>query len=263
MDSIISVSNQRIKDLAKLLRNRDFRDLTGLFAVEGATLAGEAAESSYRIHSVFYTDQAYESYKKEIEYAAAKAGSVFLITGEIAGKASALANGQGIFTVLEKGDKRELKEFFEKKRVILLDSVRDPSNLGAIARSALAFGFDSMILSPDCADRFSPKTQRAAMGALMKIAATTEDMIPAIKTLRQNGFFVGAAAVNGDSIFTFTEQKKRKIAVVIGNEAAGLDSETQKICDAAVTIKTDRRVQSLNAAVAASIMMYCLREGDL
>lgn len=261
METITSVSNQKVKDLVKLFRNRGFRDMTGLFAVEGAKLAKEACLSSYEIAGVFFTKEAYEGYKEDIDTVIDKAGSSSIITAEISDKISVQVSAQGIFTVLKQGEEKSADGLLSKKRVILLDNISDPTNLGAIVRSALAFGYDSVFISKDSADRYSPKSQRAAMGALLKSEIVTGDTSEAVKKLRDNGFIVCATVLSDDSQDVNSIKKSEKIALIIGNESVGLSKDIINACDAKIKIDIDKRVESLNASAAAAVLMYCLR-GD-
>ncbi|MCL2538849.1 MAG: RNA methyltransferase, partial [Oscillospiraceae bacterium] len=195
METIKSISNKRVKDLVSLTKNRRFREETGLFVVEGATLAVEAANSDYLIESVFYTESAYRGYRDEIDAAAAGARTIFLITDQIAKKASSLASPQGILTVLQIKGEAGLDALSGKRRVVVLDRVQDPGNLGAIARSALAFGFDGIAISPDSADRYSDKSLRASMGALLRCDVVVGKTDETISRLKADGFRVYAAAL--------------------------------------------------------------------
>lgn len=262
LERITSATNERVKTLVRLMKSRSFREEAGLFLVEGATLAREAALSDYAVDCVYYTERALESYRDSVEAALAKAkGDCFEITDGIAEKVSGQPSPQGIFTVLRMRPELPFKEMLFKKRILMLETIQNPDNLGAMARSALAFGFDAVALSSDCADWRSPKAQRAAMGALLKMeAAVIDDVTEAIVSLQRGGFTVYAAAMRSDSIALDRSLAKDRTAVVIGNEAGGLKEETIAACDASAIIPIDGRMESLNAAVAASIFMWELRD---
>ncbi len=259
MKTITSVSNPTIKDLVQLGKSRKFRMETGLFVVEGATLAKEASESGYGIHSVFFTERANDLYTDALEAVSSNAKETYLITDGIAEKASALSSPQGIFTVLEMGKEKSIDDFINKKRIAILDGIQDPGNLGAIARSALAFGFDGLILSFDTADWLSQKAQRAAMGALLRSDVAVLEAKPSIERLRQDGFLVSAAALTENAVRIDQLEAREKMAIVIGNESAGLSEQIISACDIPVIIPIDQRMESLNAAAAAAVLMYCLR----
>jgi TrmH family RNA methyltransferase len=143
------------------------------------------------------------------------------------------------------------------ERVMLLESVRDPSNLGAILRSAAAFGVDRLVLSADCADIYNAKTVRASMGTLFsqRIDRAT-DLAAAIEALRASGRRVFAAALDesAERLGDFPIQKGD--CAVIGNEGHGLSQRVIAACGRTVYIPMTERAESLNAAVAASVLMW-------
>ena len=257
METITSVSNQKVKELVCLMKDRAFREESGLFVVEGALLASEAAKSKYVVRSVYCTERAHEKYRGAVAAAVLKSESAFIITNRIAEKLSGLSTPQGVFTVLEEGGEYAPDAVAAKRRAIVLDSVRDPANLGAISRSALAFGFDALAVSPDCADWRSDKAQRAAMGALLHCCVSVCETGEIIPLLRERGFAVYAAALGRETRRPDGFPKSGKLALVIGNEASGLGEDVVSLCDAAVGIPTDTRMMSLNAAAAAAVLMYC------
>lgn len=262
LERITSAVNDRIKDMVHLRQSRRFREESGLFLVEGAALALEASRSDYVIESVCCTERALALYGDSVFPAFDKAeGQNYSITDGIAEKISGQPSPQGIFTVLRMRENLSIGELFHKRRVVLLETVQDPNNLGAVARSALALGFDGMVLSSDSADWRAPKAQRAAMGALLKLSISVAGSIPGtIADLKEEGFTVYAAAMRPDAAVLTKDLRREKTAVVIGNEAGGLKEETIAASDAAVVIPIDRRTESLNAAAAASIFMWELRD---
>lgn len=145
----------------------------------------------------------------------------------------------------------------EGERIVLLESVRDPANVGAIIRSAAAMGIDRLILSADCADIYHPKAVRGSMGTLF---SQPIDRVPAlspvITQLREHGRRVFAAALDADALRLGSFVPQSGDCVVIGNEGHGLCPETVAACDRSVIIPMTARAESLNAAVAASILMW-------
>lgn len=145
----------------------------------------------------------------------------------------------------------------EGERVVLLESVRDPSNLGAIIRSAAAFDVDRLILSADCADIYNAKTVRASMGTLFTQRITRVGDLPrAITRLQQSGRRVFAAALDHTAHCLGTFAVRQSDCVVIGNEGHGLSEQTICACGQTVYIPMSERAESLNAAVAASVLMW-------
>ena len=143
------------------------------------------------------------------------------------------------------------------ERIMLLESVRDPSNLGAVIRSAAALGVDRLILSTDCADIYSAKTVRASMGTLFsQRIERTDALSDYITRLRADGRRVFAAALDesAERLGSFAIQKGD--CAVIGNEGHGLSSSVIAACDRTVYIPMTERAESLNAAVAAALLMW-------
>lgn len=140
---------------------------------------------------------------------------------------------------------------------MLLESVRDPSNVGAIIRSAAAIGIDRLILSEDCADIYHPRAVRASMGTLFaQPIDRVSDLGSAISALRANGRRVFAATLTEDAAKLGSFPVRAGDCVVIGNEGHGLSDATVALCDRAVIIPMSGRAESFNAAVAASILMW-------
>ena len=145
----------------------------------------------------------------------------------------------------------------ESDRILLLESVQDPQNLGAIIRSAAAFGVDRIILSADCADVYNPKTVRASMGTLfgMRICVT-DRLCEAVAHLRACGRRVLAAALDESASRLGQIELDHSDCILVGNEGHGLSREIIKACDSTVFIPMSAGVESLNAAVAASVLLW-------
>jgi TrmH family RNA methyltransferase len=129
--------------------------------------------------------------------------------------------------------------------------------LGAIVRSAVAFGTDTLLLSADCADLYNPKTLRAAMGSLFKIRAfIVEDLADAVIALRQSGRRVFAAELTENAVSLAEACPCTKDIFIIGNEGHGIPREISSSCDGSVYIPIKQGVESLNASVAASVLLW-------
>jgi TrmH family RNA methyltransferase len=142
-------------------------------------------------------------------------------------------------------------------KILLLESLRDPQNVGAVIRVAAAFGVDKIIMSRDCADIYSPKTLRAAMGTVFDVRIDRVDDLPlAVEKLRGYGRRVFAAALDRDSVKLGELEMKSGDCVVIGNEGHGLTNETVSACNGTVFIPMSDGVESLNAATAAAVLVW-------
>ena len=147
--------------------------------------------------------------------------------------------------------------FSYNERVIALNSVRDPSNLGAIIRSAVAFGVTHIVLSADSVDPYNPKTVRAAMGAMFKIKITSvSDFAAFVKGAAEAGRNVYAAELREGALPLDEVSFSSRDIVIIGNEGHGIDESISALCKASVYIPISAMTESLNASVAASILMW-------
>ena len=140
-------------------------------------------------------------------------------------------------------------------KIIILDDVQDPGNLGTIIRSAKAFNIDTVVLSLGCVKKYNEKVVRAAQGMLFKVNVVTKDLKYFIPYLKENGYSVyGTCVTNGTDISTL--KKNKKLAVVMGNEGQGISKDIKKELDKNVYINMNDDCESLNVAVASSIIMY-------
>ena len=151
------------------------------------------------------------------------------------------------------------EEFFlqPEEKAIFLFSVRDPSNLGAVIRSSVAFGTDHVILSSDCADIYNPKTVRSAMGSLFRVKVTTVKDVPAfIKAANENSRRVFSAELTDNAVSLSDAAITGSDIVMIGNEGHGIAPEVSMLCNGSVYIPISKKTESLNASVAAAIFMW-------
>ena len=143
------------------------------------------------------------------------------------------------------------------ERIVLLESVRDPSNVGAIIRSAAALGIDRIIMSADCADVYHSRAVRASMGTIFNQRIDrVEDLPEVIRGLCGAGRRVFAAALDRDALTLGTFNVEAGDCVVIGNEGHGITEQAKAACTHSVIIPMSERAESFNAAVAASLLMW-------
>ena len=266
---ITSRTNQRVAETASL-NEKKFRDRLGLFRFDGKKLFREAVACGVGIRSVFIDGSRSESLLPEVE-GYLPDGQVYILSEAAFERLSDERAPEGIITVAERissihitaaGSGVSLGDILpgpEAGRIIALESVRDPGNLGTVIRTAAAFGTDTLLLSSDCADIYNPKTVRAAMGALFsRRIIRVPDMGAAVTVLREQGHRVFATALMPDALEFGSFGLKNGDVFVIGNEGHGLSDGTIKKCDAPVFIPmmTGPGIESLNAATAASVIMY-------
>ena len=141
--------------------------------------------------------------------------------------------------------------------LVALDGVQDPGNLGTILRTMDAAGFEGALLSPVCADVYSPKVQRAAMGSAFRVpTARAEDLPETLKHFRDQGFRLVISALDGNDLYRASILDSDRLILVIGNEARGVCEEIKALSDLRLKIPMRGAAESLNAAVAAGILMY-------
>lgn len=249
------------------LADRKHRTRQGLFRFDGVKLASEAIARGVELTAVLLRQSNAEAVVDRVTALAAEglpdtarcvmvADHVFdSLTEESAPEGIiCVARMQGAWHRTWQGD-MDVPPIDE--RIVLLESVRDPSNLGAIIRSAAALGVDRLVLSADCADIYSAKTVRASMGTLFSQHIDRTDALSEyIVRLRESGRRVFAAALDESAQRLGGFEVLPGDCAVIGNEGHGLTQETIKACGQTVYIPMTDRAESLNAAVAAALLMW-------
>lgn len=234
---IESKENKKIKYLKKLRSNK-FMNEEKKFIVEGEHLVKEAKETGVLIETYSVTDVNYGVLntvisKNLMEYVS-NLPSCPLVIGVV----------KFIDEDLTLGDK-----------IIILDNVQDPGNLGTIIRSAKAFNVDTVVLSLGCVRKYNEKVVRASQGMLFKVNVVTKDLKYFIPYLKENGYKVYATSViNGKDVRK--ADLSGKVAVVMGNEGQGIEDEIKELLDESIYIEMNDDCESLNVSVAASIIMY-------
>lgn len=250
---ITSRENAAVKYACKVRDDAAFRRAEGVFFAEGVRLCEELARA-FRPYKVYYLDS---------KRAAAEAlgGQACEVSLPVAQKLAGTRTPQGLFALFPCPAPMPQRAFTGKGRYLCLERVQDPSNLGALLRSAAAFGFDAVALSPGCADAFSQKALRASMGAAGKVPVAVVPQFPAfLRALGEKGCAVYAAALqNSRPLAEAVPPAGGGLALVIGNEGAGLSPEAVAAAGMAVRIPMTGAVESLNAAVAGSILLWHFR----
>lgn len=254
---ITSVQNKFIKETVALCAKRKERDRRGLFVVEGRKMFGEAPVE--RISRVYLAQSAekemYARYGDKLSGLPCE-----IVADEVFARMSDTVTPQGILCLVRQQhyNIEEMLKGIDKKQTlfIVLEDIQDPGNLGTIFRTAEAAGVDGVIMSSRTADIYNPKTIRSTMGAVYRVPFFyTEDLSSMIKMLRERGTTVYAAHLDAKSFYD-AHDYRRSTAFLIGNEAKGLREETARCADALLGIPMEGEVESLNAAVASSILLY-------
>ena len=239
---ITSKNNQQLKNVRKLLESAKYRKETGLFVVEGERLFKEVPEGLIA--------QVYVSEKFQGNLPDEKICEV--VDAEIFKGISDTVSPQGILAVVRKP--RFAEEDAPEGKVILLDGVRDPGNMGTIIRTAEAAGVRAVYLSPDCADIFNPKVVRSTMGSIFRVPVFYADLLEVIKKFKESKKAVYGTSLEADKFYD--EVSLSDAGIVIGNEANGISREVLSSVTCNVKIPMKGKVESLNAAVCAAVLMF-------
>lgn len=255
MEKITGKNNDLVKNIKKLLTSSKERKAQGLFVLEGARLVFDVLNSFYEVKYFVSTPHGFEKYQPKCEKMIEKAEKSFLISDEIAAKLGDTQNPQGIFAVCKmKHDKHT--DISDNSKQIALDNVQDPSNLGAIVRTAEALGIDRVIVGGGC-DIFNPKALRSSMGSMLRVNLLRTDNLTEFLS-EQNAKGIAVYGTSPDKNVTpITDVDFSNGCIcVIGNEANGISDSVKNVCSELVTIRMLGNAESLNASVAASIAMW-------
>ena len=245
MDRITSRKNAFIMQLRAMASDAEARREQGAFVCDGLKLLGEAVENGAEILSVLWKEGGALS---EIDCPVQA-----VAPAELFDHASPMKNSPGpLFTVRIPVDPKDGKI----ENAIILENVQDPGNVGTVLRTASAFSIGAVVLTGDCADLYGPKTVRATMGAIFRqrvLRLERDSELPA--WLEEHGLPLYGAALSKDAQ-DLRELDLTHAAVAVGSEGQGLSPELLALCRGEVIIPMDARSESLNAAVAASVLMW-------
>ena len=264
MDNITSRDNQYVRQTRRLLGDTKYRRQTGLFALEGARLCGDAAASGIPIQTVLVTRRAAETYAATLQSLLATGAHAVEITDELAAYMGDTTSPQGLFCIAKGLDKPAGLDTIEKNgKYLALENIQDPANLGAVIRTAEALGVRGLIVSSGCCDRYNPKVLRASMGGVFRLPLIEAGAMPtAIDALQARGMTAFACVVDAAAQPIQQVTFAPGSIAVIGNEGNGLTPETQAACRQRITIRMAGRAESLNASVAASLVAWEMMRGD-
>lgn len=236
-----STNNEFIKNIKKL-NNKKYRDLNGEFLIEGEHLVNEALKTDVVKYIILEEDTSFSTDKKVIR-----------VSKNVLKYITNLDTPQPIMAVCNKKLPKD-----PGSKVMILDNIQDPGNLGTIIRSCVAFNIDTLILSLDSVDLYNPKVLRATQGMIFHLNIITTNIVEIIKKLKAENYnVVGTDVVNGITVNEF--EKEKKFAIIMGNEGKGISEEIKQLIDKNIYIPISKSCESLNVGVAASIIMYELR----
>ena len=248
---ISSRKNPAVMTFRKLDRERRAREEQHLFCIEGVRLCEEAVRAGLTINSAFVTETAAKKYSGVYELIRSVC-EPYIITDDLGSYISDTKSPQGMFMTAQMLDKSAEMCTIENGRFILLDGLQDTGNIGTILRTCDALGIGGVILSPECADVYSPKAVRGAMGSLFRLPFAVTPLPPFIERFRESGGKVYASVLDRNAVSIDSTRFPAKCAVVIGNEGNGVSAEVIDAADEKIYIPI-QNAESLNAAIAAAI----------
>ena len=236
---ITSLENNKIKDLVKL-QSKKYRDSTNMFLVEGEHLVEEVYKSGL-LKEVFVVED--DSFNIDVP--------TTYVSSDVMKKISTTDTYINVVGLCEKKNSNEIIG----NKILLLDDIQDPGNLGTIIRSSVAFNVDTIILSPNTVDLYNSKVLRSTQGMFSHINIITMDLVEAINTIKSKGITVyGTNVNNGEDVRNINDTSS--YALVMGNEGNGVHQNIQDMCDKNLYIKMSENTESLNVGVACSILLY-------
>ncbi len=260
---ISSRQNRKILD-AVALKERKNRKEEGLFFFEGKKLFEEAIKRAAPLVSLFMREDIFPDHK--LLSALPSQCTVYRVSEGVYNKLTEEKSPEGLFCISKTIDKYHKfatiynsPDFLEEmgSELLMAVSLRDPGNLGTLIRTAAAFGVSGLILSEDCADLYNSKTVRAAMGTLFDMPVyITKNPQQTVNNLRCCGFSVYGSALDRKAIPLPSLPDTDKCCFIIGNEGHGLPAELLACCTGSVFIPMTEKAESLNASIAAAILMY-------
>ncbi len=235
---------KKLREVRSLCDRSSVRRKTGLFVVEGERIFDEIPPED--IIEVYMSD----SYKKSHPNVQCD----YIINDSEFHRLADTKNPQGILAVIRQKN-YAVEDILEGELFIILDTIQDPGNLGTILRTAEAAGASAVIMNKGCTDIYSPKAVRSTMGSIFRVPFIYSDNLSEeILKIKRAGVKVYAAALKGRSISELRIEKKR--AFIIGNEGNGISEEILALADMEISIPMEGKVESLNAAISAAILMY-------
>ena len=254
MEKIVSRNNDLIKYIKKLSTSKKVRTQECKFVLEGARLCFDVFNSFYQPDIFLVTEKAYQKYEKQCGDLIKISNSAYFISEEVADKLADTETTQGIFCVCNIIEQNN--QLISGKKYVALDSLQDPSNLGAIIRTAEALGIDGAICY-NCCDIYNAKALRASMGSILRLPVILSDNLVAdMETEKKNGFSFYATGPDKTAEDITKINFSKSSVIIIGNEGNGISDAVKTAADKLVTINMLGRAESLNASMAGAIAMW-------
>ena len=238
MEVIVSQDNKKIKNLSKLLIKK-YRDSKGMFLVNGQHLVEEAYKKGILVE-VIKTEDCDLNFDVATTY----------VSYDVLKKLTNVETPQRIVGLCKKIEEKEYGN-----KILLLDDIQDPGNLGTIIRSSVAFSVDTIVLSNNSVDLYNDKVIRSSEGMLFHINVIRSDIMELINELKYDGYKIYGTKVDGGNNIKNVKVND-KYALIMGNEGNGVKKEILDMCDEYLYIPMNSKCESLNVGVATSIILY-------
>ena len=243
---ITSLDNDKVKYYCKLQKKK-YRDLNNEFVVEGEHLVLEAYKAGVLKEILILEEEVLPIEVPQIE-----------VSKEVLKKITSLNTPPKMIGLCEKKIDTTIG-----KRILILDEIQDPGNMGTIIRSAVAFNIDTIVIGDGCVDVYSPKVIRATQGMIFHVPIVFYSIDKLIPILKKLNIKVYATNVKyGEEVKNLTKKEKETFALIIGNEGNGVNPKYLEMSDKFIYIPMNEVVESLNVAIATSIILYEMDEVD-
>ena len=253
MQVITSKDNECVKEIKKL-KEKKYREQEKKYIVEGIKLVQEAIFENANIDKIVVCEDCANdgSLEKALLYEIAKFNCVY-VTKKIFDTITDVSNPQGILAIINKKENLELS--FDEDIIVALDGIQDPGNLGTILRTLDSTNLKQIILSESTADPYNPKVVRSSMGAIFRVnIIQSKNLVETLEKIKKNKYKIMVTSLETENSIYDTDYNKK--ILVIGNEANGVSKEVLELADEKVKIPMLGKTESLNAAVATSIILY-------
>lgn len=254
LSEIISKDNSKIKYLKKI-NNKKYRQETNSFFIENFKTIKDALNSGYCFEQLYVTSAFLKKHKEYLEKLTLKAKvfQIYVLADKLSSQFSNLSSPSGICAVyfIEK------KKIQKNKSLVYLNNINDPGNLGAILRTALAFGFKNVVLDKNCADLYNYKTLAASKDSIFKLNIIKDESFQELVNIKKDMKII-VSSLDGDTNYNAII-KEKPVCIVFGNEASGVSDEVLGLADYKIKISI-KDTESLNVVSAASVILYKFHE---
>lgn len=249
---ILSTKNEKYK-FFKALKTKKARTEYKLYTVEGIKSVKDAVTSGAQLYSIVVSKEFYDT----VDFEYPKDVDIYVIGNNIYNDICSTDTPQGILAIIKQKETELLLN--EDKAYIYCDRLQDPGNLGTIIRTADAAGFGGVLMSMDTVDLYNPKVVRASMGSFFHIDKFQNIKTEQLLELKSKGFLIVSAILSDKTVEYTKVDYNKPVIIVIGNEANGISDEVINLSDVFIKIPIDGDAESLNAAIAAAVIMYEVR----